>query len=295
MTGPELTEAPIAAIPQSPAEISLNQAAIIGNNYIWNGEDKTRVLLFFCGAVKRSQLHLAPVFHRWKWASMFRHPVIICSDPSVSLESGLTLGWYVGRQEGPTFDDQMAEVVDLAQQLAPGGRIGAFGSSGGGFAALMALVRGHAESALAINPQTNILNYQRVFVKRLLSYYGKGEEELDSSDMTRFSIAAAIPKFSETSFFRGRILVNSFDTPHWEDHVDPLQRFCDQRNIRGLEFLSYDSASAVHTPPPISQSLWLINDFWPDSLQGHVMLKLKPIRSLRRRLLDPSSQPPLDS
>lgn len=126
------------------------------------------------GAVDREKTAL-PAFARWNWGKILGGHVLAVCDPTLYLDDQLRLGWFVGRE---TFDPMQTllrtvDRVSRALQVDPG-RVIFYGSSGGGFAALLAAALRPVGRAVAINPQTDITGYYPQFVARIAQVFATG-------------------------------------------------------------------------------------------------------------------------
>lgn len=102
-----------------------------------------------------------PRFSRFSWRDAFGDTVVCIADPTLQLDADLRLGWYFGSRE----HDAIEQLAHIVVALCGVYRIAiedvyAYGSSGGGFAALQLARRlGRGATAIAINPQTDVLEY----------------------------------------------------------------------------------------------------------------------------------------
>lgn len=260
-------------------EIPAGTAGLVEGQYVWKGTDSSRVFIFFCGAVNTKLIPMSPIFQRWKWVHKFSHSVIIAHDPLIKKTGSLQLAWYTGLQDGPGFDDIISVPLRLARTLSSG-EICAFGSSGGGFAALKAAVHNHVDSAMAINPQTNILRYSPQLRDKFLRTYMQGSSGLNQTDHERLSITGALWRYYDNC--RTHVVINTQDNAHFNGHVVPLYRVAQQQNLRSLSFSCYDDAKNGHNPPVEANSLWLVQKWWPDSIASEYRGELQGLRSLRQ-------------
>ncbi len=247
----------------SALDIPCGTAGIVDGQYVWRGEDPSRVFIFFCGAVPARLLPQAPIFQRWKWVTKLRHPVVIAQDPLVSAQTGVELGWYVGRREGPDFAEILAPALRAARALSAG-EICGLGSSGGAFAALMAVVHNQIDSALALNPQTNVLRYIPAMVDNFLRCYGCARQDLRRDDLDRMSVISSLWKYAEQG--RVHVVINSADKLHHDKHVLPLCRAINDCGYEGFTFSRYTNEGQGHNPPSEQQTLWLMQKWWPNSI-----------------------------
>lgn len=121
------------------------------------------------GAKNQNEL-LPPYFDRWSWKKdIFKTNVLNISDATLQLKKDMKLGWYLGNND-EYVTGKVVEIVDHVSKLLviPKDRIVFWGSSGGGFAAMQSAALLDGSNAVAINPQTNVLNYYKGHVKTAL-------------------------------------------------------------------------------------------------------------------------------
>lgn len=181
------------------------------------------LFVLLSGARNPERMRL-PVFDRWSWAESFPGPVINISDPTLYLaEEHLRIGWYVGTADADWTASLAALIEKVAERLdVPLGRTVVYGSSAGGFASLMIATRLEGIISVAINPQTEILNYSRRHVDAFLDRaYGKPREELEEADLGRLSVVRSAARLRPA---RGILVQNKLDLHHFEKHHRPLCR-----------------------------------------------------------------------
>lgn len=102
-----------------------------------------------------------PRFSRFSWRDDFPGTVVCIADPTLQLDDDLKLGWYFGAP-GHDAVEHVARIVSvLCEKLGlPVSSATFYGSSGGGYAALQCAARlGQGATAIAVNPQTDVLRY----------------------------------------------------------------------------------------------------------------------------------------
>jgi hypothetical protein len=118
-----------------------------------------RLFVMLNGAVDRKTMEM-PAFARWNWGKILDGHVIAVCDPTLYLDDGLRLGWFLGS----STKSAVPGLVEIAERAADhlkiaAGRTVFYGSSGGGFAAIAAACRLREGRALAINPQVDVTKY----------------------------------------------------------------------------------------------------------------------------------------
>ncbi|WP_155807792.1 alpha/beta hydrolase family protein [Bordetella petrii] len=189
--------------------------------------DSNKLFVMLCGATNRRFAH--PDFHRVSWAPEIPGSTLYVADPTLGVTRKLSLAWYVGTRDND-WGTGLAEMVRaVAGKLGLGtDSVITYGSSGGGFAALMTAARLGDATAVAINPQTHVLQYHPKNVRTmLLSNFGTSEyEELPPSLVSqRFD---AIRAFRDAPKAKLLYLQNVNDIHHYEEHYLP---FCEKLGL----------------------------------------------------------------
>ncbi|WP_375749546.1 hypothetical protein [Vibrio sp. HN007] len=152
--------------------------------------DKPKELIvLFNGATSKDKL-TKPNFSRWSWAEKTGYSYISISDPLVGTTDDLNLAWYVGTTD---FDLQNYIQKCIKRILIKVGiepnKVIFYGSSGGGFASIVASTYLRGSTAIVYNPQTNVLDYNEIAVDRFLNSFGAERAELTKECLYRFSIS----------------------------------------------------------------------------------------------------------
>lgn len=178
-----------------------------------------RRLFVILHGFRDAKKHPLPVFQRWSWHDMFPGSVLYVSDPTLMLEpEEMQLGWYVGTEANYHIADISHLVCSVVRQLGIGtDDVITYGSSGGGFAALMLAAQLGDATAVAINAQTRVLEYIPRFVEKLLqkSFGGKSREELSPAELARLD---AIDAFINAPNAKCLYVQNIQDINHYERH-----------------------------------------------------------------------------
>lgn len=243
-------------------------------DYLWspNPAQKQRLFVFFSGDAKRDK-NDPPVFQRWSWSSHFPGSCLFVSDPSLYLAPDIGLAWYSGTKDFDPLVVVAERVARLAKQLGIATRdIFAYGSSGGGFAALRfaALVEGIA--VITINPQILITQFRPLHhVKRFAKVCFDLDDPIKAAKLypDRFSILEHVEALKQ----RRIIYVQNISDPHHvEEHFRP---FCaamgasTEANLtngkfRRIMFDHPDGHSKAETPEAFSAILDIATmDFSP--------------------------------
>lgn len=181
------------------------------------------LFVFFCGHVDRTTTRL-PAFQRWSWHDQLPGHTLFISDPLLKRTEDLGLGWYIGTRK----KDLNPQISRLVSQVAttlgtPESKIVFYGSSGGGFAALRALVEMPKAQAVAINPQVILTKFEGNSLNRYLDRFfdGMSKAEFQKSHSYRNSI------LSRMSIIKGSRIIyvqNTLDAHHMSEHFPLLFR-----------------------------------------------------------------------
>lgn len=129
------------------------------------------LICFGSGAYTPNENLTPPIYRRHSWQSEFEESVIYYNDPSLYNHPQLNLGWGVGKND----DWYLLTIKDIISKLAHKNGIKPkdtlfFGSSGGGFTALMLSAMTKDSSVIVNNPQIFLVNYHKNFFNRMIKY-----------------------------------------------------------------------------------------------------------------------------
>lgn len=185
-------------------------------------DDRPLLFILLCGAISRGVV-TPPVFHRWSWAERFPGTVLAISDPTLMLSPEVELGWYIGSDQSDAMSS-LARYVERVRELlgVPGHAVVAYGSSGGGFAALQLIGRRKQGVAVAINPQTDALIFPGDAVPTLLrtAFNGMSPQEVKAKHRDRFDVVDLWRSASPSA--NAVIVQNKRDRHHYESHYQRI-------------------------------------------------------------------------
>jgi hypothetical protein len=165
-----------------------------------------------------------PKFDRWSWSGMYPGSVLCVSDPTLYLDpADLRIGWYVGTERHDWLKALARIVMSVATRLGvASSQIICYGSSAGGFGAMMLAAELGDATAVAINPQIDIADYLERLVQPFLdlAFGGRRHDMLDPDEMRRLSV---IRRFKEVRGVKCLIAQNLQDKFHHESH---FRKFC---------------------------------------------------------------------
>lgn len=180
------------------------------------------------GLVPERHLITLPRFNRFTWADDFPGTQLCIADPTLTLNDEIQLAWYFGSDR----EDAMSGLVDVVLAVAAAlgvrrDRIFAYGSSGGGFAALQLVARlGQGATAIAINAQTDVLRYSSTAsVNKFLSVCTGGLRGEDARLKYPVRLSALDSWSTDTAGSSRCLLVqNKQDHHHYDEHFLPFLR-----------------------------------------------------------------------
>ncbi len=175
-----------------------------------------RLYVFLNGAVAINvQNKYYPYFSRISWENKFEGHCLYLYDVSLNLVSDYTLGWYLGTTHNRLMENYIHIIKTFAKNLnIDYENIVLYGSSCGGFAAIKMAEQIDGSTAVAINPQTNILDYNvRAAVNKFTSVF----------DVSSYPHLVKIDVEKLTKAHAKIILVQNIqDNHHYEKHYKPL-------------------------------------------------------------------------
>lgn len=185
-----------------------------------------RLIVFFSGDARRSKFE-PPVFQRWSWASRFPASCLYFSDPALYHHDKLGLAWYAGYAGG----DYLTHIWSVVEAMLPKLELSpqnvfAYGSSGGGYAALRSALYFAGVKVVAINPQTDLWKYPVKATKRLAraAYGAENLYQVDEREHYKFTaLNQGVLSKAEKIF----LAQNEVDEEHYEHHYQPFVEMAD--------------------------------------------------------------------
>lgn len=120
----------------------------------WQNREASKTLICFSAA--SSKVREVPFWTGKALGSSVDANLILVSDPTLILDSTLSLGWYAGSAVQPALIEQLTRVLETmigkTQPIL-------FGASAGGWAALTYAARLKNATAIPVNPQVDIERY----------------------------------------------------------------------------------------------------------------------------------------
>lgn len=173
-----------------------------------------RLFVFFSGAINRSK-NRPPFFHRWSWAPKFPGHCLFFSDPELWNSTDVGLAWFAGNRNSNHLDNIINLILTAASRSGvPNNNIWMYGSSGGGFAALMAAAHCQGSSVTCINPQISIRKYYSLHVNNYFSS-AFGTTDPEPYFEPRFDVLSHIEELRNRRVIYAQ---NTTDVFHYKNH-----------------------------------------------------------------------------
>lgn len=213
-----------------------------------------------------------PYFQRMSWRSQLECNCLFISDPTLSIDPSISLGWCLGTHEWHALPAIVRIIKNIcALTRIQNTNIIFYGSSAGGFTSLMMSSLLKSSRAFVNNPQTDVLKFKRGGVKKLLNlaFDGISLEEAKTLYPNRFSVIKNIEMgmgdFRETIY-----LQNICDEDHRDDQMMPfinsISKASGDKKIHlgikeMIDFRIYNWPEGLHNPLGSLTILPLLKEF----------------------------------
>lgn len=179
------------------------------------------VIVFLPSAQDRSQPPKIPVFHRWSWANEFPNSTIITLTDPALYRTGGHASWFLASEYNIDHIEVLSDFLEtiLLKIGLKGFRVYLYGSSMGGFGALMMSAHVANSHAVAEVPQLDLRTYPYASVKKglkdnilsmkLEEFYINQPHKI--SVLSRFLKVGKIPSFT--------LITNSADDEFDKHHA----------------------------------------------------------------------------
>jgi pimeloyl-ACP methyl ester carboxylesterase len=205
----------------------------------------TTLFVMLNGAVDRTKP--LPVFARWNWGKVLGGHVLAVCDPTLYLADQLRLGWFVGNRSIDPMKALLRTVERVRMHLGiADARVVFYGSSGGGFASMVAAASRPVGRAIVVNPQTDITKYSLKSVERVAQVFASGWTAQRCRDEypLRWNALEAIAEAGRRQHdLRIVYAQNLKDAVHHERHYIP---FCAATGAPQAGGLSSDGRMCTH-------------------------------------------------
>jgi hypothetical protein len=208
-----------------------------------SGSDTLFVMLN--GAVDRAKP--LPVFARWNWGKVLGGHVLAFCDPTLYLDDQIRLGWFVGNRSIDPMQALLRTVELVRVQLGIAHSCVVFyGSSGGGFASMIAAASSPVGRAIVVNPQTAITSYYPKAVDRIAQVFAVGwtpQRCLEEYPLRWSALEAIAEAGRRQNDLRIVYAQNQLDNVHYARHFIP---FCSATGAQQAGGLSSDGRMFTH-------------------------------------------------
>lgn len=243
-------------------QLTRSSEGACGGVYFHNANDWSKVIILFNGALTDAKIasERAP-FQRWSWAKHFKHPVFCVVDPLTVGRDRLLLGWYLGSAGGNSLPGTLSPITNRIRQINPLAQTIGFGSSGGGFAAIGATLLGCIDHAIAINPQTDALQFN---VRSAVEAFQRKRMSIPcQSNLVDYDLS----KMRDNSSVL--YVQNEDDEHHFTEHYLPFRKAFEAGNRGGaFKFIEYRDKKSGHMPPNLDELCTIIGDDFTSLLKA---------------------------
>ncbi|MEU2202205.1 DUF6270 domain-containing protein [Isoptericola sp. NPDC019482] len=206
--------------PSAPLDV-----LVTGISHLQQDNGPRVALVVLSGMVgDRSNLR-GPFFSGAQVAKVSGITTISVSDPSLSLNNELRLGWYLGTKSRPELPIEIAQLIDGLGDLW-GADIYFIGGSGGGFAALnIARHMNLGVGGLIVNPQTAVSNYSLEHVNTYLRTASGVHTQVRTAQEARAALdeLGVLHDVTSATWSKDHFLIAQNETDwHVTAHLKPL-------------------------------------------------------------------------
>lgn len=229
---------------------------------IKNKQGAENILIMGSGSFDSSKMNL-PIFHRHAWIKDFNETVVMFNDPTLYLGE-LTLGWGNGTADRYYLKEIYNILEILIKKLNFNFRnTFLYGSSAGGYMAL--LLAGYMKGATAIvnNPQIIVKNFWRKPVKKMIEvcYPGMSIEEVIKKYPERMNV---IDFYEDINYIpRIKYLQNTAAEMDIQNHLIPfisgLNKLSKSDQPLNVDVELYSDSQKGHNPVSKDETISLIN------------------------------------
>lgn len=169
------------------------------------------------------------------------------SDPSLYIDSNLSIAWYTGSSSQPELQRDIVGIVKKVAAELEATRIIFVGGSAGGFASAVFSHQIEDSVALIWNPQTEVLKYYKKFVDSYLDFCWPGGTKSIPND-----VVTSITKQYANNPSRNLVVYMQEDTDehHIKEHLKPFKEAMALDN-RILAFQSHWGEGHAPVPKPL--------------------------------------------
>ncbi|EPN4953542.1 YqiA/YcfP family alpha/beta fold hydrolase [Vibrio diabolicus] len=257
-------------IPQGKSTISCLVDDVPLQFYSERKKKADSLLIMLPGATNRAKGYVD--FQRHSWSEDINCHVVSFSDPTISSENELSIGWFQYKEKVNCIASLSKAITAIAKNLNIDQKnVCIFGSSAGGFTSLKVSEYLPEPTVIAINPQLYLNLYTRSHFESMVNYSYNGKDIESKTHPLHERISISSEKIKQRSNHT-YIVQNSDDVRHYERH---LKRFINEysdenlnfnevnnwheiKSTDGLNIVIYKDPELSHSPPNRSDTLELI-------------------------------------
>lgn len=162
-----------------------------------------------------------PVFHRWSWMDNFKDSHVLClSDPTLYY-GNVHAGWFVGNGDVNVID-AMSDFIDkiLKKLDLTGNNVLFYGSSMGGFGAMMLATKTRGSIAVAEVPQIDLKNYPFKNALSLIANKVLKKDDFFKAFQDQPECIDVLSKFELENYVPSLHLITNNLDPACSEHLD---------------------------------------------------------------------------
>ena len=190
-------------------------------------KESQKLVVFFNGAINTCTSEL-PTFQRWSWLEKLPYSSLIVMDPTINnmqegTQGDMLIGWYQGSENHFILETIVQHVAVVAEKKGIDvSDILFYGSSAGGFAAMICAAMLEGSKASVVNPQTNVMNYHENAVDKLLKVLNLESSKKLLDNEYRLNVLKYFEKvnYYPPIYYKQNIL----DTLHYDKHYTVLKK-----------------------------------------------------------------------
>lgn len=230
-----------------------------------NRASSNSVIVFLPSAQSKSQMIENPIFHRWSWGAEFSDcTVITLSDPSI-YKHGLHGCWFLSCEPDLDYIDELSVfITEILKKINKKfEKILFYGSSMGGFGALMLASKFNNSCAIAEVPQLNLTTYPFESTKNSISQTILNGQDIESFYLDYPHKISVIDRFiKERNIPSFRILTNRRDD-EFNEHIkflNEVTRYSEHVDYIGTSEICIIPDDIGHRPMSKSRGVKEIKD-----------------------------------